>query len=111
AFSLYPDPGRLAALRVERHDGQCSRAVTVALGPGERDDRRADGGGLHDVVPAALGGRALPLPDPQVHVGDDDALAAEPPHVAFQLLPRVVPRVVDQLGPAGDLGVARTPAG
>jgi hypothetical protein len=55
-----------------------------ALEPG---DRGADGGGLHDVVAAALHSWAFPLPDPHLHGGDHDTLAAEPADVTFQFLP------------------------
>src|ERR1700676_423857 len=43
-----PDPGRLAALRVERHDGQRGTAVEL-LGIREPGDRGPDVGGLDDV--------------------------------------------------------------
>src|SRR5579862_5239880 len=56
---LYPDPGRLAPLWVQRHDGQRLRFVSaLQAGGGEPDDRGADVGGLHDVIAAAQIGRA-----------------------------------------------------
>ena len=54
--------------------------------------------------------RAVPLAYSHLHGGDDHSLAAEPPDLAIQLVPGVVPRLPDQLGPAGDLGVTRPPA-
>ena len=55
--------------------------------------------------------RALALVDAHVHPPDHDAFPAEPAHVLLQLLARVVPGVVHQLGVADHLGVARAPAG
>ena len=75
-------------------------------GAGEPGDGGADEGCLHDVVAAADSFRAVPLAHPHLHGGDHHALGAEPPDVTFQLAPGVVPRLADQLGPAGDLGVA-----
>src|ERR1700733_4338938 len=93
----------------ERHDAQGRLCVTQS-GTGEAGDGGSDQGCLCDVVAAAHGDRAVPLAYPQLHGGDHHALGAEPLDVAFQLTPGVVPYLIDQLGPAGDLSVARPPA-
>src|ERR1041385_7727965 len=85
-----PDPGRLAALGVERHDGE-RRPGVLLLVLGEPDDRGTDGGGLQEGAAAAFLPRALPFPPRQVHGGDPHPLAAQPRHVAIQLLAGVVP--------------------
>src|SRR5208283_3377075 len=106
---LYPDPGGLAPLRIERHDGQGPTVMTLP-GTGKPGHGGADEGCLHDVVAAAGRYRAVPLAHPHLHRGDHHALGAEPFDVTFQLAPGVLPRLADQFGPAGDLGVARAPA-
>src|SRR5580692_1612588 len=68
----YPYPARLAALRVERHNGQ--RLAVLLFRAGEAGDRGADGRGLHDVIPAALHRRALPFPHLHLHGGDHQNL-------------------------------------
>src|ERR1022692_2653954 len=108
--ALNPDPGRLAALRVERHDRQRGTGVAL-LGVREPGDRGPDVGGLDDVVAAAFLHRALPLAHPHLHGGDHHAFGPEPLDVFLQLLPRVVPGVVDELGVADHLGVTSAPAG
>jgi hypothetical protein len=80
------------------------------LSTGERGNGGAEEGGFHDVVVAADSCRAVPLADPQLHRGDYRALRAKPLDVAFQLPPGVAPGLADQVGPAGDLGVAGVPA-
>src|ERR1700761_9434211 len=104
------DARRLAALRVEGHDGERRSLIPFEMTALEFDDRGADVDRLDDVIAAALLGRALALADPQVHAGDDHALGADALDVGGELLPGVVPGVVDQLGPPADLGVARRPA-
>src|SRR6185369_5779841 len=110
ARALKPDPGRLAALRVEGHDGQAAWPRRVPPGA-EVGDSGAGGGHLGDVVLAAFLHGAFAVADAQFHRGDHDALRALPGHVAIQLDPAVVPGLVDQVGMAGHLGVARPPAG
>ena len=107
--ALYADPGGLAPLRVERHDGQ-GRPGARPPGGGEPGDGGADEGYLDDVVVAAQLHRAAPLANPHLHGGYHHALGAEPPDVTFELDPGVAARLADQLGPARDLGVARSPA-
>jgi hypothetical protein len=79
---LYPDPGGLAPLRVERHDGP-GRPVMGLPGTGEPGDGRADEGGLDDVVVAAGCLRAVPLAGLHLHRGDHHAVGAEPLDVTF----------------------------
>src|SRR5580693_5278378 len=79
-------------------------------GTGEPGDGGTDEGGLHDVVAAADGFGAVPLAHPHLRRDDHHALGAKPLDVTFQLAPGVVPRLANQLGPAGDLGVSRAPA-
>ena len=105
------DARHLQALRIEGHDGERRLLIPFRMSGFEPDDRGTDVDRLDDVVAAALLGGALPLAHPHLHARDDDALGADALDVGVQLLPRVVAGVVDQLGPAGDLGVARGPAG
>jgi hypothetical protein len=97
-------------LRVERHDGQGGPGVTLPA-RGEPGDGGAGNRRLHDVVPAAHLDRAVPFAHSHLHGRDHHALGAEPRDVAFQLATGVVPRLADELGPAGHLGVARPEPG
>jgi hypothetical protein len=82
----------------------------VLGGAGEAGNGGADQRDLDDVVAAAHRGRAVPLAHLHLHVGDHHALGAEPSDVILQAASGVVPRPVNQLGPAGHLGIARPPA-
>src|SRR5579871_589370 len=105
-----PDPGGLAALRVEGHD--CQAGPLRGAGPGvEAGDGGADEGGLDDVVTPAFGGRAVTFPYPGGHRGHDHPVRAQPGHVLLQLLTCVVAGVGHHLGVTLDLGVPRPPAG
>src|SRR4249919_299991 len=108
-YRLSPAPGCLTAPRAERHDRQ-GRAGRTLAGPGEPGDGGAGERDLRDVIAAAHRGRAVPLAYPHLHAGDHHALAAKPSDVLFQPTPGVVPRLADQLGPAGHLDVAGPPA-
>jgi len=80
-------------------------------GTGEPGGGGAGRGCLRDVVAAARADRAVPLACPQLPGGGRHAPGTGPLNVAFQPAPGVVRYLVDQLGPAGDLSVARPPAG
>src|ERR1700744_889026 len=84
------DARRLAALRVEGHDGGRRSLIPFEMTALEPDDGGADVDGLDDVIAASLLGRALALADPQVHVRDDHGIGADPLDVGGELLPRVV---------------------
>ena len=101
--------GCLMAPRAERHNCQGRSGRTMAI-PGEPDDGGAGERDLRGVVAAAHRGRTVPLEHSHLHAGDHHALAAEPSDVLFQPAPGVVPRLVDQLGPAGHLDIAGPPA-
>src|SRR6201992_3675637 len=105
------DACRLTALRVEGHDGERRLLIPFEMTALESDDRGADVDGLDDVVAAAFLGRALAFADPEVHVRDDHALGTDALDVGGKLLPRVVAGIVDQVGPARDLGITGRPAG
>src|SRR5579875_4198521 len=103
-----PYARHLPALRVEREHRE-ARLPRWLGRAGEPGYRRADDGGLHDVVTPALLERAFPLAHPQVHVVDHDAFGTQPPHVPLHLDPCVVPALVDEFGIPDHFGVACAP--
>src|SRR5580693_6809416 len=88
-----------------------TRGLAEPGGPGDRGDRGADEGRLHDVVaPAHVRGAILGA-YPHPHRGDHDAVGAEPANVVVQRAPGLVAAAADKFGPAAHFHVARPPAG
>src|SRR5262245_45439617 len=104
-----PHPGGLPALRVQRQDREAWPFGGSAR-PREVGDRGADDRPLCERVTRALLCRALVFAYLHVHALDDDSLGAKFAHITPQLIPGVVPGLVDQVGVAADLGVPAYPA-
>ena len=80
------------------------------VGSGEPSDGRAEDARLDDMVASARLRRAVAHRHAQLHLRDHRALGPEPLNVAAQPVPRVAPRLIDDVGPAHDLAVTRPPA-
>jgi hypothetical protein len=80
-------------------------------GLAEPGDSRAEDARLDDMVAPASLRRAVPHRHAQLHARDDRALGPEPPDVSVQPAPGLAARLIDDIGPPGDLAITRPPAG